>query len=99
MPVSILRYVVFGICLHNYSMIYQKKNVREGNIRKSVAPGGENSLTGGLFGALNGAGASTRAVARVERRNAQPWAIDWGGEGNWGGGPPVFGPRRPRNKH
>jgi len=38
------------ICSHNYSIMYQKSNVREGNIRKSGALGGESSLTGGCSG-------------------------------------------------
>ena len=70
------------ICSHNYSIMYQKSNVREGNIRKSGALGGENSLTGGLFGALNGAGAWTGAGAGVKKKNAPPWAVDRGGAGN-----------------
>jgi len=81
--------VVFGlfipgtcICSHNYSIMYQKSNVREGNIGKSRALGGENSLTGGLFGALNGAGAWTGAGAEVEKKNAPPRAIGLGRAGN-----------------
>jgi len=50
MPVYTLRYVVFDRCSHNYSIMYQKRNVREGNIGKTGAPGGENSLTGGCSG-------------------------------------------------
>jgi len=38
------------ICSHNYSIMYQKSKVREGNIQKSGAQGGENSLTGGCSG-------------------------------------------------
>jgi len=48
--IYILRSVVFDICSHNYSIMYQKSNVREGNIQKGGAPGGENSLTGGCLG-------------------------------------------------
>ena len=38
------------ICSHNYSIMYQKRNVGEGNIGKSGALGGENSLMGGCSG-------------------------------------------------
>jgi len=45
------------ICSYNYSIIYQKSNVQEGNIRKSGALGGANSLTGGAVrGIERGAG-------------------------------------------
>ena len=49
-PVYNLRYLVFEICSHNYSFMYQKRKVREGNIRKRGAPGGESSLTGSGLG-------------------------------------------------
>ena len=52
--------------------MYQKSNVREGNIRKSGALGGENSLTG----AWTGAGAG------VKKKNTPPRAVDRGGAGN-----------------
>jgi len=45
-----LRYVVFDICSDNYSIMYQKSNAQEENIRKRRAQGGENSLTGGCPG-------------------------------------------------
>ena len=55
--------VVFGpfmpwtcICSHNYSIMYQKSNVGEGNIRKSGALGGENSLRGAVRGIERGRG-------------------------------------------
>jgi len=54
MPVYTLTYLVFCICSHNYSIIYQKRNVREGNIGKSRAPGGESSLRGGCTGHSTG---------------------------------------------
>jgi len=60
------------ICSHKNSIMYQKNNVREGNIRNSGALGGESSLTG----AWTGAGAG------VEKTNAPPRAIDRGGAGN-----------------
>ena len=44
------------ICSHNYSIMYQKSNVREGNIRKSRALGGENSLTGAVRAIERGGG-------------------------------------------
>jgi len=69
------------ICSHNYSIMYQKSNVREGNIRTGGAQGGENSLTG-LFGAWNGAGAWTGPGAGVEKGNALPQAINRYGAGN-----------------
>jgi len=68
MPVYTLRYLVFDICSHNCSIMNQKRNVREGNIQKSGTPGGASSLTGGLFGALNGVGAWTGAGAGVEKK-------------------------------
>ena len=40
----------FRICSHNYSTMYPKSTVREGNIRKGAAPGAENSLMGGCSG-------------------------------------------------
>jgi len=50
-PLYTLRYVVFDIGSHNYSIMYQKSNVGEGNtIGKSRVPGRENSLTGGCPG-------------------------------------------------
>jgi len=44
------------ICSHNYSIMYQKSNVGEGNIRKCGALGGENSLTGAVRGIERGGG-------------------------------------------
>jgi len=44
------------ICLHNYSIMNQKSNIREGNIRKSGALGRENSLTVGCSGHCPGRG-------------------------------------------
>jgi len=63
-PVYILRYVVFDICLHNYSIIYQKSNLGEGNIRKRGAPGGENSLTGGAVQGIEQGGGLDRGRGR-----------------------------------
>jgi len=55
--------VVFGpcipgtcICSHNYSIMYQKSNIEEGNIQKSGALGGENSLTEAVRGIERGRG-------------------------------------------
>jgi len=53
------------ICSLNYSIMYQKSNVREGNIRKSGALGGENSLTGG-------------AVRGIERGRGLGGGRGWG---------------------
>jgi len=39
-------------------------------------------IDGGLFGALNGAGAWTGAGAGLEKNNTPPRAIDRGGAGN-----------------
>jgi len=61
--------------------MYQKTNVQEGNIRKSGALSGENSLTGGCSWALNGAGAWAGAGAGVDKTNAPHRAIDRGGAG------------------
>jgi len=80
---------VMCICSLNYSIMYQKSNVQEGNLRKGGALGRENSLTGGLFGALNRARAWTGAGPGVEKKHAPPQAIDRGGELRWG--PAGFG--------
>jgi len=91
--------VVFAICSHNYSFMYQKSMVPQGNIRKSEAPGGENSLTEGLSQGLNRAGACTGGAAGDDKKNTLHHAIDWGGAGYSGRGPLVSGPRRPSNEH
>jgi len=49
---------------------------------KKRGPGRRKLIDGGLFGALNGAGAWTGARAGVGKENAPPRAIDWGGAGN-----------------
>ena len=51
--------------------MYQKRK-REGNIRKGGGPGGEDSLTGGLSGALNRVRAWKGAEAEGERQNTLP---------------------------
>ena len=71
-----------SICSRNYSIMYQKSNVREGNIRKSGASGRRKFIDGELFEGLNGAGGWTGAGAGVEKKNAPPRAIDRGGGGN-----------------
>jgi len=65
MAVSTLRYMVFDICSHNYSIMYQNSNVRAGNIRKS-GPGRTKLIGGWLSEALNGAEAWTGGRAGVE---------------------------------
>jgi len=42
------------ICSHNFSIMYQRSNVQEGNFRKRGALGGENSLTGAVRGMARG---------------------------------------------
>jgi len=49
---------------------------------KKLGPGRRKFIDGGLFGALNGAGAWTRAGAGVEKKNAPSLAIDRGGVWN-----------------
>jgi len=97
---AVFSQVMPGTCIrsHNYSIMYQKSNVREGNIPKSGAPGGENSLRGGCSGLGTGRGPG-RGQGQGLKKKPPPWAIDQGGVGNGGPGPPVLGPRRPRNEH
>ena len=77
-----------------------KEHCSRGEYTKKRGPGRRKFIDGGgLFGALNGAGAWTWAGAGVEKKNTPPRAIDRGGAGNCGGSPPVSGPRRPRNEH
>jgi len=76
-----------------------KDQCSRGEYTKKRGPVRRKFIEGGLFGALNGAGAWTGAGAGVEKEKAPPRAIDRGGAGNWGGGPPVSRPRRPRNEH
>ena len=72
----------------------------ERGIYQKAGPWGRRKfIDGGLFGALNGAGAWTGAGAWVKKKNAPPQAVDRGGAGNSGGGPPVSGPQRPHNEH
>jgi len=52
----------------------------ERGIYENAWPVRRKFLDGGLFGALNGAGAWTGAGAGVEKKNAPPRAIDRGGE-------------------
>jgi len=53
-----------------------------GEYTKKRGPGRRKFNDGGLFRALNGAGAWTGAGAGVEKENAPPWAIGPGGAGN-----------------
>ena len=59
-----------------------KEQCSRGEYTKKRGPGQRKFIDGGLFGALNGVGAWTGAGAGVERKNAPPRAIDWGGAGN-----------------
>jgi len=59
-----------------------KEQCSRGEYRKKRGPGRRKFIDGGLFGALNGAGAWTGAGAGVEKRNAAPQAIDRGGAWN-----------------
>jgi len=59
-----------------------KKQCSRGEYTKKRGPGRRKFIDGGLFGALNGAGAWTGAGAGVEKENAPPGAIDRGGAGN-----------------
>jgi len=58
-------------------------------IYEKAGPRVEKIHGGGLFGALNGAGAWTGAGAGVEKKNALPRGIDRGRELGWG--PAGFG--------
>jgi len=53
-----------------------------GEYTKNRGPRRRKFIDGGLFGALNGAGAWTGAGAEVEKENAPPRAIGQGGAGN-----------------
>jgi len=59
-----------------------KEQCSRGEYRKKRGPGRRTFIDGGLFGALNGAGAWTGAGAGVEKQNTPPLAIDRGGAGN-----------------
>jgi len=76
-----------------------KEQCLRGKYTKKRGPGRRKFIDGGLLGALNGAWAWTGAGAGVEKKNAPPWAIDQGGAGNRGRGPPGLGPWRPRNEN
>ena len=76
-----------------------KEQCSRGEYTKKRGTGRRKFIDRGLFGALNGAGAWTGEGAGVEIKNTPPRDIDRGGAGNRGGGPPVSGPRRPRNEH
>jgi len=57
-----------------------KEQCSRGEYTKKRGPGRRKFIDGGLFGALNRAGAWTGPGAGVEKRNALPRAIDRGGE-------------------
>jgi len=75
------------ICSHNYSIMYQKSNVRDGNKRKSRALGGEKSLTG----AWTGAGAGVEKTKKPHPgpltgagREIELWAGQFRGPASFG---------------
>ena len=72
-----------------------KEQCSRGKYTKKRDPARRKFIDGGLFGALNGAGAWTGAGAGVEKRNAPPWAIDRGRAWNSGGGRRFRGPGGP----
>jgi len=59
-----------------------KEQCSRGEYTKKRGPGRRKFIDGGLFGALNRAGAWTGAGAGVEKKNAPPRAIDRGRAGN-----------------
>jgi len=59
-----------------------KEQCSRGEYTKKGGPGRRKFIDGGLFGALNGAGAWMGAGAGVKKKNAPPRAIDRGGAGN-----------------
>jgi len=59
-----------------------KEQCSRGEYTKKPGPGRRKFIDGGLFGALNWAGAWTGAGAGVEKKIAPPQAIDRGGAGN-----------------
>jgi len=69
------------ICSHNYSIMYQQSNVREGNIHKSGALGGDNSLTGGCSGHLTGRGPGRGLGQGLKERTPRPGPLTEAGRG------------------
>jgi len=59
-----------------------KEQCSRGEYTKKRGPGRRKFIDGGLFGALNGAGAWTGAGTGVEKKSGPPQAIDQGGAGN-----------------
>jgi len=59
-----------------------KEQCWRGEYTKKRGPGRRKFIDGGLFGALNGAGAWTGAGAGVEKKHTPPQAIDQRGAGN-----------------
>ena len=59
-----------------------KEQCSRGEYTKKRGPWRRKFIDGGLFGALNGAGAWTGAGAGVKKKNALPRAVDRGGAGN-----------------
>ena len=76
-----------------------KEQCSRGEYTKKRCPRQRKFVDGGLFRALNGAGAWPEVGAWVEKKNTPPRAIDRGRVGNWGRGLPVSGPQGPLNEH
>jgi len=85
-PVYLLTQLLNGV---------SKEPCSRGQYTKRRCPGRRKFIDGGLFGALNGAGAWTGPGAGVERKYALSRAIDRGRAGNWGGDRHFGGPRGP----
>jgi len=79
----------FLVFAHTITQSCITRAMFERGIYKKRGPGRRKFIDGGLFGVLNRAGAWTGAGAGVEKKNALPWAIDWGG------GQAVSGPGGP----
>jgi len=68
------------IYAHTITQSCIKRAMFERAIYEKQGPGRRKFIDGGLFGALDRAGAWTRAGAGVEKQNAPPRAIDRGRE-------------------
>ena len=72
-----------------------KEEGSRGEYTKELGHARGKFIDGGLSRALNEAGAWTGAAAAGETKAAHPGVLT----GDWGGGPPVSGPMRPRSEH
>jgi len=86
---------VFGPFIPRTYMLTQllnhvsKEECSRGEYTKKRGPGRRKVIDGGLFGALNGAGAWTAAGAGVGKKNTPPRAIEAGARRFRGPGGPV----------